>query len=150
VRSTLVLSVTTPDNAKYGYTPVTTTHAYGDIVKLDTLKVGDYKLKYVVHDHAGMYGNSGNDNPAELDAVITVRDTVKPTITINGDSDMTHECATPCFMLAEATALSRVRRQSHWEKVPRHSALPTTTTSTSPKTPCASRCRRTRSSPMKA
>lgn len=95
VRSTLVLSVTTPDNAKYGYTPVTTTHAYGDIVKLDTLKVGDYKLKYVVHDHAGMYGNSGNDNPAELDAVITVRDTVKPTITINGDSDMTHECATP-------------------------------------------------------
>jgi hypothetical protein len=64
--------------------------------------VGDYKLKYVVHDHAGMYGNSGNDNPAELDAVITVRDTVKPTITINGDSDMTHECATPYFVLAEA------------------------------------------------
>jgi hypothetical protein len=53
VRSTLVLSITTPDNTKRGYTPVTTTHAYNYIVKLDT---DDFALCRDPRDSCGAGG----------------------------------------------------------------------------------------------
>jgi hypothetical protein len=146
VRNTLVLSVTSPDSASdfanrattansphmnYGYTPVTTTHGYGDVVKLDTLKVGTYHLKYEVHDQAGMYGQGGKDNVSIKYADIQVHDTVKPVITITDDhvhdapaeavkdhGDHTHatwtgafhECATP---YTDAHAVCKDDRDSY-------------------------------------
>jgi hypothetical protein len=150
IRETLKLSVTTPDSAadfaaalaidpenpksphrNYGYTPTTTTYGYGDTVQIDTLKVGTYHLKYEVHDHAGMYGEGGNDNVSIQYVDILVQDTVKPVITINDDNlhdapvesqkphdgsthaswtGAFHECATP---YTDAKAQCRDNRDSY-------------------------------------
>ena len=60
VRSTLVLSITTPDNTKCGYTPATTTHAYNYIVKLDT---DDFALCRDPRDSCGAGGVLSDSEP---------------------------------------------------------------------------------------
>jgi hypothetical protein len=47
---------------------------------LDTKVLGNFKLQLSVHDHAGMFGQFGKDNPTAISTIIRVQDTTPPQI----------------------------------------------------------------------
>jgi hypothetical protein len=72
----LKILVTAPNSA----TPEEYIQGDSPTIKINTHVLGDWTIIYSSHDHAGMFGASGQDNQVQLTAKIVVSDTAAPIV----------------------------------------------------------------------
>eukprot|EP00937_MAST-01D_sp_MAST-1D-sp2_P007117 g7117.t1 len=59
---------------------------------MSTLRIGKFKITAHAHDHAGMYGKLHGDNSVSVSRTVTVRDTTRPDVHIDGVQPARVEC----------------------------------------------------------
>jgi len=60
---------------------------------IDTKFLGKYTVQFESSDNAGVFGLNAENNVASKSIVVTVRDTIKPWVTVSGSAVMTTECS---------------------------------------------------------